>query len=530
VSATSGNHIKWIDRIDVPDYAEDFYETLEEATDGDKTNDWLIDVTSANKVTSDSYGILIRTVKGHSTSKNKIETFNQTESDKTAKYIRAVYDAFKADHPEVFWLSGETECVSNFSYTGTAGNLDFTINIYFMVKTSSFDARSASYNTSDGKTKIYSDIKTRDKNVKSIMDGVSSSASDYNKIKYFNKTLTEKNEYNTDLDNAPLASWECTSALKGTTGKKGPVCEGYAKAFKVLCDEAGIPCVVVTGTGINDSGSQNHMWNYVKLNGKWYAVDVTWNDPAVEGKSGAVTGKESTKWLAVGSSTVINGSKFSESHKILNTISVGGHAFTNQPSLTSSKYSPVTKPAQVKVKSYTSSTNYITLKWGKVSGAAGYRVYRYNSSTKEWETLKTISSGSTVSYKDSTAKAGKIYYYKVRAYKKDGSSKVWGTSSSNFTALTKCSQVKISSASATKNTVTLKWDKVNSSGYEIQQYDSSAKKWVKVKTVSSSTTSYKISKLKKGTTYKFRVRAYKTKGDQTKYGSWSATKSVKTKS
>lgn len=60
------------------------------------------------------------------------------------------------------------------------------------------------------------------------------------------------------------------------------VCEGYSKAFKLLCDRAGIPCVIVTGTAITSMTGpqgQNHMWNYVQMeDGKWYAVDATWDD------------------------------------------------------------------------------------------------------------------------------------------------------------------------------------------------------------------------------------------------------------
>lgn len=55
-----------------------------------------------------------------------------------------------------------------------------------------------------------------------------------------------------------------------------PVCEGYAGAFKVLCDVFGIPCICVSGSTRFASG---HMWNYVQLeNGKWYLVDVTSDD------------------------------------------------------------------------------------------------------------------------------------------------------------------------------------------------------------------------------------------------------------
>lgn len=59
------------------------------------------------------------------------------------------------------------------------------------------------------------------------------------------------------------------------------VCDGYAKAFKLLCDKYGIPCIIVAGRAVQSSGSEAHAWNYVQMeDGLWYAVDVTWNDKA----------------------------------------------------------------------------------------------------------------------------------------------------------------------------------------------------------------------------------------------------------
>ena len=55
-----------------------------------------------------------------------------------------------------------------------------------------------------------------------------------------------------------------------------PVCEGYAGAFKVLCDALGVPCLCVSGSMTSLSA---HMWNYVQLeSGLWYQVDVTTGD------------------------------------------------------------------------------------------------------------------------------------------------------------------------------------------------------------------------------------------------------------
>lgn len=56
------------------------------------------------------------------------------------------------------------------------------------------------------------------------------------------------------------------------------VCEGYARAFKLICKFAGIECILVTG----DSKGVGHMWNMVNLDGQWYHVDVTWDDLRAE--------------------------------------------------------------------------------------------------------------------------------------------------------------------------------------------------------------------------------------------------------
>lgn len=55
-----------------------------------------------------------------------------------------------------------------------------------------------------------------------------------------------------------------------------PVCEGYANAFKILCEELGVTCICVNGS---TSFASAHRWNYVQLeDGKWYLVDVTSDD------------------------------------------------------------------------------------------------------------------------------------------------------------------------------------------------------------------------------------------------------------
>ena len=62
------------------------------------------------------------------------------------------------------------------------------------------------------------------------------------------------------------------------------VCEGYAKGFKYLMDTLNIPCIVACGIGTNNEGKiENHAWNYVYINDRWYALDSTWDDPIIVG-------------------------------------------------------------------------------------------------------------------------------------------------------------------------------------------------------------------------------------------------------
>lgn len=52
------------------------------------------------------------------------------------------------------------------------------------------------------------------------------------------------------------------------------VCEGYARAMRYICKQIGIDCLLVTGVSKNEQ----HMWNLVCLENRWYHVDTTWDD------------------------------------------------------------------------------------------------------------------------------------------------------------------------------------------------------------------------------------------------------------
>jgi len=71
----------------------------------------------------------------------------------------------------------------------------------------------------------------------------------------------------------------CSTAY-GCLVRKEANCEGYAKAFDLICSRIGINAVLITG---EVEGGENHAWNQVNVSGKWYNIDVTWDDSDIEG-------------------------------------------------------------------------------------------------------------------------------------------------------------------------------------------------------------------------------------------------------
>lgn len=59
------------------------------------------------------------------------------------------------------------------------------------------------------------------------------------------------------------------------------ICMGYTTTFQLFMDLLGIQCITVEGTAYNYT--ETHAWNQVYLDGDWYCVDVTWDDPTTSG-------------------------------------------------------------------------------------------------------------------------------------------------------------------------------------------------------------------------------------------------------
>ncbi len=212
--------------------------------------------------------------------------------------------AFELDHPEFFWLMGYNSNVYA-SYDSSSYRIEPTLTVRFEP------------NWANGSRSIAEDeyaLASVVSQLATYIDGAESA--DHAKLMLIHDWLITNCVYNSyaaaniaysDYDYLP---WSPLSSLLGAAD---PVCEGYARAFKLVCDALGIPCILVDGW----AGGGGHMWNQVKLGGKWYAVDATWDDTAVNGISAKISGYEKHDYFLVGSGTFDSNQRaFSETHTV----------------------------------------------------------------------------------------------------------------------------------------------------------------------------------------------------------------------
>lgn len=172
----------------------------------------------------------------------------------------------------------------------------------------------------------------------------------------------------------------------------------------------------------------------------------------------------------------------------------------------------------------TKSLNYKTIQvsWSSVDNADGYIVYR-RTETGSWK--KIADQVTDISYKDQKAVTGRVYYYTVRAY-----SYTWGgkTVSSydkdGVIGKAKLGKVKIAATdSENYTTIRVTWNKVSgANGYRVYRSASKDGKYTAIgSTAKNSAVTFLDKKAATGTTYYYKVRAYRNVNDKKVYGSSS---------
>lgn len=211
--------------------------------------------------------------------------------------------------------------------------------------------------------------------------------------------------------------------------------------------------------------------------------------------------------------------------RVLGALLAGIMAFSAAPQIAEPltiTASAATKLAAPKTITATIKDKSIKLKWSKVKGASGYRVYAYNTKTKKFVKYKNVSGTScTVS----GLKAGTTYRFKIAALVKSGSKLVEQTQSNAQSVTTKLSAPANFKATASATAIKLTWKKVTgAAGYRILIYDSVTKQYKTYKNITG--TKFTFKNLPAGT-YKFKVAALIKKNGNVKEQMQSSAVSAK---
>ncbi|MCR5150141.1 MAG: hypothetical protein K6B52_02820 [Clostridiales bacterium] len=176
---------------------------------------------------------------------SKIEIPKITSDDLTT-----VFESLLFDNPDMFFVNRECEVVSKL------GRMFFIIN-YSMTQDEYIEKKAE-----------------LDAKCDEIISKIDTSKGDYVTEKAIHDYIVNNTDY-TYVSGDTVTSSAYGSLINGLAS-----CEGYSRAAKYLFDKVGIESSTISGTARNTSGViMSHMWNVVKIGGKYYHLDCTWDDP-----------------------------------------------------------------------------------------------------------------------------------------------------------------------------------------------------------------------------------------------------------
>ena len=149
-----------------------------------------------------------------------------------------------------------------------------TLVLSFSLLNSSVDTYAAKKKV-EYKTSVVTDNKTKKKAKQIVKKLIKKNMSEFEKAKVLHDWLVLNNYYDDKArDQIFNGTWKSSNPsydAKGALIKGKAVCGGLTEAYKLLCEYAGLKCEYVR------SSKLNHAWNEVKIDGKWYIVDITFD-------------------------------------------------------------------------------------------------------------------------------------------------------------------------------------------------------------------------------------------------------------
>ena len=409
-----------------------------------------------------------------------------------------VWHALMADLPyELYWH--DKVIGINYAYTLTAGGTPFKdVTFSFAV--------AQEFRGADVTTTNIPNVPAAVQTARSVV-AANASKSDYDKLQAYRQYICDQVSYNYAAARGEYTAsygspWQLLWVFDGDTSTN-VVCEGYAKSFKYLCDlteesngwTGDVETISVTGT----MGTENHMWNIVRIGGGNYLVDVTNCDTGMKGYP--------QKLFLRGA--VGNGISYTVENTVYTYDDVTRTGFAAADlKLSGTDYTPAatTLTAPTVTLKADAASGQPVVSWTKVSGAAQYEVYR--SATGKANSFSIIRRTSALTYTDVNAAAGNTYYYVVRAMKGSGSSAVYSKFSpaqSIQYAITSLNAPTMTLTSAASGQPVVSWTKVNGAAqYEIYRSTDGVKFSIIRRTAALA---YTDTSAVAGTTYYYKVRA-----------------------
>ena len=350
------------------------------------------------------------------------------------------------------------------------------------------------YTTSQQETQLNSYIKT------TILPQLAlGGKTTYQKVQAIYNWITKNVRY--DYAHLNDSTYKLQYTAYAAAINKTAVCQGYANLFYRLANDAGIDCRIITGTADGGNGVWGpHAWNIVKMDdGNYYCLDATWDE-----------GRSSYSYFLKGTAA------FNKDH----LVDTGEKAtyFWSQYPVSNTDFAPDAPaiPAAPRVTiGNSSASGKPQLTWAAVDGAAKYEIYRSTQQSTGYSLLGTTTS---TSYVNTSAAAGKTYYYKVCAVNSAGTSAYSNIVSGRAkAAIPAAPRVTIGNSSASGKPQ-LTWAAVDGAAkYEIYRSTQQSTGFTLLGTTTS--TSYVNTGAAVGKTYYYKVRALNVDGAAGAYSS-----------
>ena len=172
------------------------------------------------------------------------------------------------------------------------------------------------------------------------------------------------------------------------------------------------------------------------------------------------------------------------------------------------------------------TTSSLSFSWNKLDDVDGYKVYKYNEKTNNYNLIKTITNSSITNYTDENLTSSSVYKYKVKGYKSINSLYYYGDYSDVFTESTKVNNVtNLKLNSRNSNSLNISWNKIAGvDGYAIYKLDFSTNTYQKIATIyGDSTTNYTNRNLTSATNYYYKIKTFKNSNGINYYSNFSST-------